>query len=270
MEHELSIQVREAQAGSDSSLEALVRLIQDDIYQLALRMLYNPDYALDATQEILVLVVTKLSTYRHESKFRTWYYRVATNYLLTEKKIKNRESGITFDLFASDLEQGLVNTQHVAADDVVMLNELRISCTIAMLLCLDLNHRSAYLLGEILEFDHVEASEILSLSKDLYRKRLSRARKELAEFTSKSCGLGNPSAKCSCPRKLPASIDQSRVSKNRIYHAKGDAPSYEDAVKIAENFIGEVRVLKLQQSTRTYHSPKDFGAQIAEILQPNT
>ena len=269
MEYELSTHVKNAQSGNDKALEALVRLIQDDIYHLSLRMLCNPDHALDATQEILVLIITKLSTFKHEAKFRTWYYKVATNYLLTEKKIKNRELGLTFNIFSADLEQGLVDTQQIAPDEIVMLNELRISCTIAMLLCLDLKHRSAYLLGEVFEFNHAEAAEILCVSKDLFRKRLSRARKELIEFTSKSCGLANSNAKCKCPRRLPVATSMNRVNKNNIYHAQNDAPSYDKVVQAAEKLVGDLRVIKLQQSTRNYKSPQDFGVMISEILQPH-
>lgn len=269
MINDLDTNVKDAQKGDEKALKNLVVAIQNDIYHLSLRMLVDPEHALDATQEILVLVVTKLSTYRHESLFRTWYYRVATNYLLTAKKIKNREMGLTFDIFGADLEQGLVDTNQQSSDDIIMLNELRISCTIAMLLCLDLKHRSAYLLGEILEFDHQEASEILEISKDLYRKRLSRARSELVKFTAQSCGLSNSTAKCSCPRRLPVSLEMGRVSKNDIFHSTPEAPSYSDAVEIAEKFIDDVKVLKLQQATRPYPSPYDFGAHISRILQPN-
>ena len=63
---------------SDASIEALELLIgrhQRWIYNIALRMVFQPQGAEDATQEILINLVTKLSTFRGESQFRTWLYR---------------------------------------------------------------------------------------------------------------------------------------------------------------------------------------------------
>jgi len=71
-----------AKEGDQNSLEELVRNIQDLVYGLALRMLSHPADAEDATQEILVKVVTHLGSFRQESAFTTWVYRIASNHLL--------------------------------------------------------------------------------------------------------------------------------------------------------------------------------------------
>jgi RNA polymerase sigma factor (sigma-70 family) len=144
--------IKRAQGGDAKALEALVRGIQDRTYKLALRMLADPNAAQDATQEILIRVVMKLSTYRGESSFETWTYRVATNYLLTARKVIANDPGLSFQMFAEDLLDGIADEQAMAAEDHVMLNELRIRCTMAMLLCLDREHRAAYVLGDVLEF----------------------------------------------------------------------------------------------------------------------
>ena len=175
----LSKLVGAAQQGDRDALEEIVRRIQDRVHRLAMCMLVNPEDALEATQEILILVITKLSSFRGDSAFHTWVYRVAANYLLSAKKILDRDRGLTFENFRADLESGLVAVPAPLAEDVIMLNELRIACTMAMLLCLDLKHRIAYVLGDILELDHGEAANVLGISKSNYRKRLSRGRAEL-------------------------------------------------------------------------------------------
>ena len=177
MSENLNNLVSAAQQGDKNALEDLVRRIQDRVHHLAMRMLVNPDDAMEATQEILILVITKLSTFRGDSAFQTWVYRVAANYLLTARKIRERDHGLNFELFRADLENGLVAAP--TAEDTVMLNELRIACTMAMLLCLDLKHRIAYVLGDILELEHGDAAGILGISKANYRQRLSRARGEV-------------------------------------------------------------------------------------------
>ena len=93
MNKKLDTLVSAAQAGDRDALTGVVREIQDRVHHLAMRMLVNPDDALEATQEILILVITKLSTFRGDSAFHTWVYRVATNYLLSAKNILERDPG---------------------------------------------------------------------------------------------------------------------------------------------------------------------------------
>ena len=78
-----------------------------DIYGLALRMLWNREDAEDATQEILVRVVTRLSQFDFRSKLKTWVYRVAVNYILDVKKSPVERMQLSFDRFAEDLADGL-------------------------------------------------------------------------------------------------------------------------------------------------------------------
>ena len=73
--------VQQARIGDKGALQDLVRASQDSIYTLALRFLINPDDARDATQEILILMITRLSTFEGRSAFRTWVYRITVNYL---------------------------------------------------------------------------------------------------------------------------------------------------------------------------------------------
>ena len=70
--------IQAAISGDKPALERVIRSVQDRVHRLAMRMLANPDDAAEATQEILIRVVTKLSTYRGESAFETWVYRIAT------------------------------------------------------------------------------------------------------------------------------------------------------------------------------------------------
>jgi DNA-directed RNA polymerase specialized sigma24 family protein len=67
---DIDVQTLEAAGqGSSPALEALLRTIQSPIYGLALRMLWHPEDARDATQEILLKVLTHLGTFRGESAF---------------------------------------------------------------------------------------------------------------------------------------------------------------------------------------------------------
>ena len=59
-----------AVTGDREALDALVRAVQPDIYALALRMLWNREDAEDATQEVLVRVVTRLSQFNFRPKYK--------------------------------------------------------------------------------------------------------------------------------------------------------------------------------------------------------
>ena len=107
MNHDLEALVAEARGGSRDSLERLVVEIQRPVYNLARRMLWHPEDARDASQEILVRVVTHLSAFRGDSRFLTWVYRIAANYLISARQSRVEVQGLTFDEFAADLADGL-------------------------------------------------------------------------------------------------------------------------------------------------------------------
>ena len=78
--------VARARSGDRRALDQLLREMKDLIYNLAIRMLGSPADAEDASQEILIRLVTGLDAFRGDSSFRTWVYRVASNQLLTTRK----------------------------------------------------------------------------------------------------------------------------------------------------------------------------------------
>src|SRR5438105_8374108 len=92
--------VAKARAGEAAALEELARSAREQVYNLAIRMLGDPADAEDVTQEILIRVVTGLATFRGESSFRTWVYRVASNHLLTARKRIHETRTQSFDVVA--------------------------------------------------------------------------------------------------------------------------------------------------------------------------
>jgi len=259
--------VQQAVNGSKSALEGITAAIQDNIYYLSLRMLANPDDAKDATQDILIKVITNLSSFRFDSHFNTWVYRIASNYLISANKVVKRDAGLTFDLFRMDLEQDLQAPAELTdnPDYQAQLNELRISCTMAMLLCLNLPHRMAYILGDILEMTHDEASRILSISKSNFRQQLSRARKKVIEFTNESCGLLNECANCSCEKKLTGAIKRQRVNPLKLKLQAESDFSYIEVKEVLLQTQQELKTLKLQKSVSQYKCPNELN-DIIELL----
>ncbi|MFC1851666.1 RNA polymerase sigma factor [candidate division CSSED10-310 bacterium] len=143
--------VVKAKEGNRQALEQLVLRIQDRVFGLAIRMLWHPADAEDATQEILIKVITKLSTFRHESSFRTWLYRIASRHLLTIKKQRAERREITFATCEEIIDESMLSSSMISptAEQMLLLKELRTSCLQGMLLCLDRPLRIAYIFGEV-------------------------------------------------------------------------------------------------------------------------
>jgi RNA polymerase sigma factor (sigma-70 family) len=215
----LETEVARARTGDRGALESVLRAVQKDVYDLALRFLWHPQDAEDATQEILVRVLTGLGGFRGESRFRTWVYRIACNALLTARRQRMERQPMSFEAFGQDLAQGLSDKTDDDVENKLLLEEVKIGCTLAMLLCLDRERRLAYILGEILELDHNEAGEVLAVSPAVFRKRLSQARSQITSFMLSRCGLADAANACRCRKRVDAAVALGRVDPARLLFA---------------------------------------------------
>jgi RNA polymerase sigma factor (sigma-70 family) len=225
MPDDLEALVALARDGDRESLERLVDCIQRPVYNLALRTLWHPEDAQDATQEILIRVITHLGSFRGDSRFMTWVFRVAANHLITARQSRVEAQAYTFDRFSNELHDGLAEIGEEGEwppDKALLLEEVKVGCMHGLLTCLDRPHRLAHILGEILEFDGVESARILSISPAAFRKRLSRAREAIIEFTRVHCGLVDPANACRCIRRLPRAQRMQRVNPSALLFADDD------------------------------------------------
>jgi len=231
---ELQQLAERARAGSRPALEDLTSRILPKVYGLSLRMLWDVEDAHDATQEILIRVITNLSTFRGECAFLTWVYRVAANYLLTFRKTRLEEQRMSFSLFSEDLAQGLEDKAAREPQSALLLEELRIGCTMAMLSCLDRPHRLAYIVGEIFALGHQQAAEILEINPGAFRKRLSRARGKIVEFMRAQCGIVNEANRCRCHRRLTTARQNGRVNPAALRFARDEETARQFPIVAAE------------------------------------
>jgi RNA polymerase sigma factor (sigma-70 family) len=199
--------VQRAVAGERAAMEEIMRALERPFFNLALRMLLARDEAEDATQECLLRVATRLATFEGAARFSTWAWRVAVNRLLELR----RRPAFTFDEFSAGLADGLEPEAPERPEDAVLLSELKVTCSRALLHCLDADDRIAFVLGEIMELEGPEAAEILDVPPVTFRKRLSRARQRLRLALEGSCGIVNPAAPCRCHRRLTRATALGRV-----------------------------------------------------------
>ena len=213
-----------ATAGDLAAIDALLAAIQGGIFNLALRMLGNRDDASDATQEILLKVVTHLASFRGEAAFSTWTYRIARNHLLTAITRSREHPAVSLDALHDRLQTGLDyadahNTdQSLTPEDKAAARQVALGCTQGMLMALDREQRLAFVLDAVFGLNSDEAASVLDITAAAYRKRLSRAKQLLDPFFRRTCGLANAEARCRCERQLPAlrSIEASEGNAQRI------------------------------------------------------
>ena len=267
--------VAAAVAGDPAALEAVLRAVKDDVYGLALRMLLHPADAEDATQEVLLRIVTRLSTFEGRSSFRTWAYRIAVRTVLNFRRGRTEPLELDFESFGADLLDGLGDEPPAAltAPERSRLRaEVKIACTQAMLMCLDRDQRMAYLLGVILELDHREASECLGITPAAYRKRLSRARAEVESFTREHCGMVASTAACRCGGRVARALSAGRIDPARLlfttHPVRDVAPA--DAEALARALGAMCESDALMRSNPAYLAPERLLTRVRAAAAPTS
>jgi RNA polymerase sigma factor (sigma-70 family) len=254
---------RLALGGDREAIEQLVRTLQGDVYGLAIRMLWNREDAEDATQEILVRAVTRLSQFDFRSSLKTWVYRIAVNYILDVKKSPVERMQLNFERFAEDLVDGLSADGPADSERSLLIEEVKIGCTLGMLQCLDRPHRLAYVLGEILDLSGPECAEALGISPEVFRKRLQHARTAIETFTRAYCGLASDTAVCACNRRVPAALRLGRVQAEVVVFARQPS-SYRETralIRLAEHARW---ALQVHRASHPRSSAVDFARRIAQ------
>ena len=256
--------VERARGGDRGALEGLLVSVQDDVHRLALRMTGSPDDALDATQEILIRVMTRLSTFKGDAAFSTWVHRVAVNHLLDRKRSAVERLELTFSAFADDLHAGLTPVAPDSGPELdVLAREVKHGCTLAMLTCLDRPLRVVYILGEVFRVSSADGAWICDTTQAAYRKRLSRARAAIRDFVADYCGLvASARARCHCRKRVPAAIRLGRIDP----HIADQPPS-----TVIDAATAEMEALydaaQLMRSISDQAAPEWVAVQIRSLLR---
>ena len=152
-----SVLVSEILNGNKASLNGLVLRHQAFIYNIAWKMVGDPLKAEDLTQETLLKIISNLSSFKGDSSFRTWAYRIVRNHFLNDLKKPSRLFADNFE----DLGQMLDDSPSVdlSAEEQEskkeVIREVRLQCLSGMLLCLTKEQRMIYIIGDIFGGDHI-------------------------------------------------------------------------------------------------------------------
>ena len=266
---ELQDLVMKATSGDKEALEMLVTGVQDIIFNLSLRMLGTFADAEDATQDILLKMITHLSSFRGDSSFTTWVFSIAVNHLKNYKKHMFAHYPLSFEYYGEDIQNGKIQdvpdlTQNVEKD--ILAEELKMSCTNVMLQCLDTESRCIFILGTMFKVDSRIAGDILGMTPEAYRQRLSRIRKKMADFLGQYCGEYG-SGKCKCRDRVNYAIQNHRINPVQLdYVAATEIPAKTmlDVKSAMENMDDLSQEFSFCKS---YRSPERTRHLIQELLK---
>ncbi len=260
--------VEKATAGDKKSLETLVAGVQDLVFNLSLRMLGTFADAEDATQDILLKMITHLSSFRGGSSFTTWVFRIAVNHLKNYKKHMFAHYPLSFEYYGDDIENGKIQdvpdlTQNV--EQAILAEELKMSCTNVMLQCLDMESRCIFILGTMFQIDSRIAGDILEMTPEAYRQRLSRIRKKMADFLRKHCGEYG-GGKCRCKDRVNYAIQNHRINPQQLDYTSASEIPIQDILDV-KHAMEDLDDLSQDFSfCKPYQSPERTKHLIQEIL----
>lgn len=266
---ELQALVDKATAGDKEALETLVTGVQDIVFNLSLRMLGTFPDAEDATQDILLKMITHLSSFRGDSSFTTWVFSIAVNHLKNYKKHMFVQYPLSFEYYGDDIENGKIQdvpdlTQNVEKD--ILAEELKMSCTNVMLQCLDTESRCIFILGTMFKIDSRIAGDILEMTPEAYRQRLSRIRRKMADFLEQYCGEYG-GGRCKCKDRVNYAIQNHRINPKQLDYTAAEEISVQTMMDV-KNAMEDIDDLSQDFSfCKPYQSPERTKHLIQEFLK---
>ena len=184
-EQELTL-IRQVQHGDTDAFELLVAAYEKTVYNVALQMTGNREDAQDLTQEAFFKAYNSLSSFRGESKFSSWLYRIVSNLCLDFKRRQGRrpsasltvedDEGETLQLDIADESQ---------SPEVLLERKLTRDAVRRGLAELPDEQRQILLLREIQGLSYDEIADAMGLEPGTVKSRIFRARKKLCAFLLK-------------------------------------------------------------------------------------
>jgi RNA polymerase sigma-70 factor (ECF subfamily) len=170
--------VRSAQRGDGQAFRHLVEKYQRRVYQLALGMLKDPDDAMDIAQETFVRVHRYLPSFKGDSSFFTWTYRIAMNLCLDAQRRKGRAERVDVEQGdEAEIEAAMDPPSHaLAGPQRQALNQELKGKIEEALQGLSENHRAILLLREMEGLSYEELAKVLGIRKGTVMSRLFHAR----------------------------------------------------------------------------------------------
>ncbi|MBQ8831460.1 MAG: sigma-70 family RNA polymerase sigma factor [Oscillospiraceae bacterium] len=170
-----------AKKGDRKAFESLVKLHEKNVYNLALKLLKNREDALDAAQDAFLKAWISIASFRGDSKFSAWLYRLTYNTCLDV--LRKAKKGEVISLTSTDEDEKVTDVRDDAPtpEEHAEKQELRKTVRDAVD-ALPEDYKQIIIMREFTGFSYGEIAEATGLSDGTVKSRLSRARQKLAEI----------------------------------------------------------------------------------------
>lgn len=169
--------------GDANAFEHLVHAYEKNVYNLALRSLGNPQDAEDVTQEAFLKAYRSLSSFRGDSKFSVWLYRIVSNLCLDLLRAKQRRpmQSLTVENDEGEVDELEISDEHFSPEKLLDRKLTRESVQRGLASLPD-DSRQILLLRELQGMSYEEIGDTLGLEPGTVKSRIFRARKKLCAF----------------------------------------------------------------------------------------
>ena len=175
--------VRKVLGGDANAFETLVLEYEKNVYNIALRMTGNSEDAADMTQEAFIKAYNSLQSFRGDSKFSVWLYRIVSNVCLDFLRSKNRRPTVSLSVEDDDGEDAQLDVADESqSPELLLARKLTRDSVRRGLDSLPPDYRQILLLREIQGLSYDEIAQALSLEVGTVKSRIFRARKRLCTF----------------------------------------------------------------------------------------
>ena len=169
--------------GDANAFEELVLKYEKTVYNLALRMVGDRDDAFDMTQEAFIKAYGSLSSFRGDSKFSVWIYRITTNVCLDFLRSKSRKQQVSLTVSDDDDEDAQLDIPDPSsAPEQQLIKKISMQSVEEGLKTLPDKQRQILVMRELGGMSYAEIGKALSLEEGTVKSRIFRARKRLCIF----------------------------------------------------------------------------------------
>ena len=169
--------------GDVNAFETLVLSYEKNVYNLALRMVKNPEDASDMAQEAFIRAYNSLASFRGESKFSVWLYRIVSNVCLDFLRSRSRHPTVSLSVENDEGEETELDIPDESQSPEALLERRLTRDSVRRGLdALSEEYRQILLLREIQGLSYDEIAETLSMELGTVKSRIFRARKKLCDF----------------------------------------------------------------------------------------
>ena len=194
------------------------------------------------------------------------------NHLKNYKKHLFAHAPLSFEFYGNDIENAPILevpdlTQEV--DKAILAEELKMSCTNVMLQCLDTESRCIFVLGTMFKVDSRIAGDVLGITPEAYRQRLSRIRKKMADFLEKYCGEFGCGT-CKCKDRINYAIQNHRINPEHLDYTSASAIPEQTILDVKEAMEEIDDLAQTFSFSKLYSSTEQITESIKSFLNSAT